>query len=317
MITSKFTGLGNAPGDLTNAPAKIIHALPATGCEVWDGFEARWLRNAFLEIAVIPELGGKIVSLKNVRTGREWMYRPGQGVKLFRNQLGDDFARSPVTGWDECLPTIAPCVWRGRSLPDHGEAWSLPWTLDEAAWENRVIKASVHLPVSNFQFTRALKIQDHQINIDYELVNLTVETQEFLWAMHPLLALRQGDRLVLSPEAHQHLGREPWLDSLDFGTSISSCAKVFAGPLREGNAEVANSFSGDRFKLTWDVADCDTLGIWLTRGGWNGHHHLALEPTNGAPDSLAAAGEGKRCGIITAFAKKKWSVQIDLQPVNL
>src|ERR1700760_3089700 len=92
---------------------------------VWNGFDVCRLCNSAVEVVVVPELGAKVVSLKNLSTGREWMYHsPGGQAKLFRNQLGDDFARSPLIGWDECLPTISPCTWRGRSLPDHGEAWS-------------------------------------------------------------------------------------------------------------------------------------------------------------------------------------------------
>src|SRR5882724_10779024 len=73
-----------------------------------QGFDVHALSNEDVEIAVVPELGAKIISLKNLRTGREWMWHPQGGVKLFRNQSGDDFSKSPLVGADECLPTIAP-----------------------------------------------------------------------------------------------------------------------------------------------------------------------------------------------------------------
>lgn len=31
------------------------------------------------------------------------------------------------------------------------------------------------------------------------------------------------------------------------------------------------------------------LGIWITRGGWRGSHHFALEPTNASCDALSEA----------------------------
>src|SRR5512135_2538946 len=92
-----------------------------------QGFEVFTLRNDLLELTAVPELGAKIIALKNLRTGREWMYRPPGGLRLFRNRPGDDFAASTLVGWDECLPTIAPCVWNARTLPDHGEVWSVAW----------------------------------------------------------------------------------------------------------------------------------------------------------------------------------------------
>jgi hypothetical protein len=116
-----------------------------------QGFDVYVIRTAAVELAVVPELGARIISLKNLRTGREWLWHPAARLKLFRNRLGDDFARSPLAGWDECLPTIAPCEWRNRLLPDHGEAWSIPWTVDEVFWERGVVKTCARLPVSPFE----------------------------------------------------------------------------------------------------------------------------------------------------------------------
>jgi len=58
-----------------------------------QGFEVYVLNSGKVELAVVPELGAKIISLKNLRTGREWMWHPSGGLKLFRNRLGDDFSR--------------------------------------------------------------------------------------------------------------------------------------------------------------------------------------------------------------------------------
>lgn len=293
--------------------ANIAAAVPATSREVWDGFDVRFLRSNAVEVGVVPELGARVVSLKNLRTGRQWMYHANGRARLFRNAPGDDFARSPLVGWDECLPTVIPCVWRGRSLPDHGEVWSAVWALDEGAWEAGVIKTSVRLPVSPFEFTRAIELEDDSLKVAYRLINLTDEPQEYLWVMHPLLALHEGDRLVLSREIREHLRHQPWLESLEFLNQDVSCVKVFAGPLRQGRAEVLNVNSGDRLVVTWNAEDCPMLGIWLTRGGWNGHHHLALEPANGGHDSLAAVvAEGKDGCRLSAGGEKRWSVEFRL-----
>ncbi len=91
-----------------------------------QGFDVYHLGNEAVELAVVPELGARLVSLKDLRTGREWMWHPPGGLKLFRNRLGDDFSLSPLAGMDECPPTIAKCAWQGTELPDHGEVWSAP-----------------------------------------------------------------------------------------------------------------------------------------------------------------------------------------------
>ena len=123
-----------------------------------QGFEVYALSNERVEVAVVPALGARIVSLKDLRTGREWMWHPDGGRRLFQNLTGDDFAGSPLVGMDECLPTIAPCSWQGRNLPDHGEVWALPWTVDARAWENGMLRTTVRLKISPFDFERTIEL---------------------------------------------------------------------------------------------------------------------------------------------------------------
>jgi hypothetical protein len=60
----------------------------------------------------------------------------------------------------------------------------------------------------------------------------------------------------------------------------------------------------------WDTKLNCILGFWLTRGGWNGYHHLAVEPTNGAPDALADAAKTGRCGLIQPGELQSWNARI-------
>jgi galactose mutarotase-like enzyme len=300
-------------GPLTAGQASTASDLTTTRV-LRDGFELFVLRNSGLEVAVAPALGAKIVSLKNLRSGREWLWHPAPGLKLFQNQPGDDFSRSPLVGWDECLPTIAPCTWKGRAFPDHGEAWNRAWDLDAAAWERGLLKTSVRLPISSFHFTRTLALNGSRLAVEYVLENPAPVPQEFLWAAHPLLALHEGDQLELTDEIRRQLNGESWLESLQFEAGSPGCAKLYAGPLRQGRAGVFNSRTGDRLTFEWNTAECDTLGLWLTRGGWHGHHHLALEPANGAADSLAVASQSKRCGLIPPRGHRTWRLQLRVEP---
>jgi hypothetical protein len=280
-----------------------------------QGFDVHILQNVFLELSVVPELGAKVISLVNRETGRDWMWHPPGPLKLFRNQPGDNFGTSTITGWDECLPTIAPCSHKGRALPDHGEVWSEPWQCDSEAWLRGVLKTSLRLSVSPFLFERSIELSDNVIQLDYQLTNLGGEPEEFLWAMHPLIPVCEGDELELTGETRDCLAGESWLGNLDLTDREPACVKVFAGPLREGRAGVANARTGDRLTFEWDTTLNNMLGLWLTRGGWNDYHHLAIEPTNGAPDSLSeAAGPKKRCGSIAPNARISWRVEIRVDP---
>ncbi|HEY3932921.1 MAG TPA: hypothetical protein VGM58_11215, partial [Verrucomicrobiae bacterium] len=128
-----------------------------------QGFEVYMLHTEEVELAVVPELGAKIISLKDLRTGREWMWHPPGGLKLFRNHPSDAFSQSPLAGADECLPTIAPCSWQGRELPDHGEVWNVPWKVDSEALEHGILKTSVRLEISPFGFERTIELCGNEI----------------------------------------------------------------------------------------------------------------------------------------------------------
>ena len=136
-----------------------------------QGFEVFVLSNHAVELAVVPELGARIISLKDLRTGREWLWHPACGRRLFRNDAGDSFETSPLVGLDECVPTIAPCSWLGRDLPDHGEVWAAAWTLDLEAWERGVLRTSVSLEISPLDFERTIELQENEIRVTLDSRN--------------------------------------------------------------------------------------------------------------------------------------------------
>lgn len=273
-------------------------------------FTVHVLGNEQVELAVVPELGAKIISLKNLRTGREWLWHPPDGPKLFKNRDGDEFSTSPLVGIDECLPTILPCFWHGRELPDHGEVWNQPWQVDAEALENGILKTSTRLKISPFEFERTIELRGNEIQIGYQLNNLAATEESFAWAIHPLLRLEPGDHLELPDSTRELLNGETWVDAVVSEIPETNCAKLFARPVRESWAAIHNEAGGDRLEFAWDAEENNALGLWLTRGGWRGHHHFAIEPTNADDDSLAVAAERKHCGTVAGESSVNWRLSL-------
>ncbi len=275
-----------------------------------QGFKTYTLSTEQVRITVVPGLGARIISLKDMGTGREWLWHPDDGLKLFRNEPGDSFECSPLVGIDECLPTIAPCKWQQRNLPDHGELWPAAWKADLGAWKHSVLRTTISLQVSPFDFERTIELLENEIQLSYRLHNRASTEELYLWAMHPLLRLQRGDQLELPKSTRALLNGAEWIDALNYTTSKTNCEKLFASPIREGRAAIHNPETGDRLEFEWDPAENNTLGLWLNRGGWHGHHHFALEPANGEPDVLSAAAQRKRCGAIAPQGSVIWQVCI-------
>jgi len=293
-----------------------------------DGFSVQVLQNATAAIQIIPALGAKISSLVNLQTGREWMWSPPE-PKLFANKTGDSFPDGTKIGADECFPTIAACEWRGRSLPDHGEVWTEAW---EVAVEEGRVKTSISCPISPFRLERTASLSGGCLTLDYAATNLSSEPQECLWAIHPLLTIEPDDVLHLPAESYRvdasidcGLGDRgaagTWpspregmhLDRLDFGSNDPAAVKIFTDSLKEGVITVRNRNTGDQLIFRFDPSVLNTVGIWINRGGWAGYHHLAVEPTNGAPDRLdIAAQDWRRCWTLAPKETRRWSVSLEV-----
>lgn len=296
-----------------------------------QGFAVTGLRTATAELAMVPALGGRIISLRSRRTGREWCWHQPRPDWLWANQTGDNFGLSPQAGVDECVPSVAGCTWRGRTVPDHGEVWAEAWTLDEAELAAHRLSATVPLRFSPFVFRRNIRVDATGCFIfDYVLTSRSPESEEFMWCLHPLLTLVAGDRLELPAEVTElrlngGLGDRPisfgdtWsypepfpgirLDRLETPGMPQGCVKGFAGPLRTGQAAIGNEATGDRLELVWDVRTTPYLGLWLNRGH-AGFHHVAIEPTNAAPDSLREAVENwRQYATVAPGATVRWSVE--------
>lgn len=292
-----------------------------------QGFPLVGLRTAAAELALVPELGGRIVSLRGLRCGREWCWRRPDERWLWRSEPGSDFGASPQAGIDECVPSVAACDWRGRRVPDHGEVWFQEWQLDDAERAQGRLTAEVTLPVTPLKFRRTISATAHGFRFDYALTNVGTATEEYVWCVHPLFTIEEGDRMELPGEVRAlrvngGIGTQPiqqgdlWsfpepqpgfrLDRLETPGMPHGCIKGFAGPLREGRAAIANARTGARLEVRWDVVAAPLLGLWLNRGH-AGFHHVALEPTNGAPDSLAdAVSSWKQFSVLAPGATATW-----------
>lgn len=295
-----------------------------------QGFATLVLHTAELELVLVPALGGRVVSLRHLRSGREWLWHRPDERWLWANQPGDDFGGSPQAGIDECLPSVSACRFEGRDIPDHGDLWSQAWKVDEAALASGALRLDATAQSVPLHLTRTIvAVTDSTLEFRYELANRSDRAVPFVWCLHPLFTIHEGDRIVLPPDVttlrlNGGLGvpitrgdtwayPEPFpgirLDHLACPGGEGACVKGFAGPLREGRAALSNDRTGDRLELHWDAAQIPLLGLWLNRG-LAGFHHVALEPTHGAPDSLTEAVEDwKQFATIPALGRTVWTIR--------
>src|SRR5438132_11215454 len=118
------------------------------------------LRSTRWDLEVRPERGGRITSL---RLDGEELLDQGIGVD---QPTAKSFVEGGAWGWDEIVPNLEPT----DELPDHGEAWRLPWEgLDEGMMRCRG-------RMGPWELQRRIELDD-AVKVAYQYRNVGRSTQ--------------------------------------------------------------------------------------------------------------------------------------------
>lgn len=305
----------------------------------WQGLEAWTLESETLRTVVLPQLGAKLVSLLDKRSQLEWLVDSG-GRPLKPVSYGASFVDQDMSGWDEMFPTIVTCEYPlpgefyGAQLPDHGEAWALPWSIDYA--QKGTLRLCLDGKVLPYRLTRTLSYSvPDKLQLHYELENLSQELMPYIWAAHPQFACGDNAQILLPPEVTQVCNTIPadwgWGDPetrFDWPEALSVTGqKVRIDRTRPPSLQQARKFfvlpethpawtglvrhpSEDWLRLDWDPEQVPYLGIWIDEGALNHTTVAALEPTTGFYDSLAVAWGKKEVTVLEPGSTRTWALTV-------
>ena len=225
------------------------------------------LRGGAWELEVWPERGGRIVSL---RLGGDELLDQGIGVDV-PDETG--FVAAGARGWDEMVPTIDPAPypgpgeWEGVELPDHGEAWRMPWTvLEETAGSAKMTCSGNVLP---WRLERSVELRGETVRFEYVYVNAGNLPLYAYWSAHPLFRYEPGMEVDV----------EGGFEMPPPGAS----AKVFLPTGSIDRVRLAWP-SGSAVEMAWDPSLTPYLAIWACNGDLGGYQHVAIEPATGGRD---------------------------------
>jgi galactose mutarotase-like enzyme len=310
-----------------------------------EGFESIRVHTGVVELTLIPALGGKISSLRDTQTNREWLWRhPRYPYK--RVPHGNSYvAEADTGGWDECFPSVAACSypsepWQDVAIQDHGELWSqaADFEINEQAdkvtlfnsWQGNALP---------YTFARNITITENSacLRIDYEVKNKSDQPINYVWCIHPLLAIEPGMELYLPVSTRFNVaGTSPGdllsstqnlqypfevpglkLPSLP-ETSAERAIKVWSDPLPSGEAWATLRAHDGEFRMRWDATLLPQIAVWMNFGAWAAdggtpYYNLGLEPCIGAQDSLAdAVTQYHLFATLPSHGSKTWWLEIEL-----
>jgi galactose mutarotase-like enzyme len=305
----------------------------------WHGLSAWALESELLRTVIVPELGGKLVSLVDKRNQLEWLVdaglRPFQPVPY-----GASFVEQDMSGWDEMFPTIVACAYPvrgekyGTPLPDHGEVWTQPWTVEPA--QPGLLRLGVLGKALSYRLIRTLSFSnDATLRMHYELKNLSSDRVPYIWAAHPQFVCGDQAEILLPPQVTEVCNTIPaewgwsapetrfgWPEAVNVNgqrvhlnytgpASLRQARKFFVLPgTRVGWAGLVRHPAGDWLRLDWDPTEIPYLGIWVDEGALNHTTVAALEPTTGFYDSLEVACQKNEVSILEPGATHTWTLTV-------
>jgi len=216
------------------------------------------LRGGSWAIEILPARGGRIRSLKH------------DGVELLDQGIGIDepgasgFVEAGAFGWDELVPTVDAT----ESLPDHGEAWRMPWKV-EASSES-ACSMSCSGRVAPWGLRRDLRL-DGAVRVEYTLTNLGPSgAMPGYWCAHPLFRYEDGMEIEIA------------------GARLMSFAQGKSGkfflPRGETDRARVRWASGLGVEVRWDASVAQYCGVWICNGDLGGYRQVAIEPATGGGD---------------------------------
>ena len=307
-------------------------------------FDALVIDNAVLRLTIVPDLGGKITSIIRLESGHEYLLQPTELERADRaRSYGDKFEDYETSGFDECAPTVAACLYPeepflASRLPDHGDVWCLPSAVEMVGQQ---ICLTNHLRSLPLRFKKKVRLQENKVRLDYEVTNLSQSTVKFLWSAHPLLGVEAGAEIMLPkevkevevgwsaeerlgkpgdrcswPEANERSGRMVKLNRI-VSPSAGSAEKLFTPRLSQGFCGMFLPREDEGIAFRFDPRLVPFVGIWMCQGGWPTsraikHFTAALEPCFGRPDSLEEAIRRNECAVLRGHESMRWWMEIEV-----
>ena len=295
--------------------------------------------NRHLRAVVLPALGGKIVSLIDKRADVELLWRNDR-VPLRKVGFGAGYDDNFVGGWDEVFPNDEPEVLAGGPMPDHGELWTLPWTVvgwgeDDVAW----IELAVRTTITATSVTKRVVLgEGNSLRVEHTVGNEGRLDLPFLWKSHVAVVLQPDTTVSMAatevrvhefgaPRVRPPGGRFDWpraevdgrtydFRELPDTTERGISEFLIATGLTRGRCAVGHPAADSGLRLDWDRAELPSCWLFGSYGaGWRGLDVLVLEPCTGHPLSVAGGVAAGTHQVLAAGQTRTWSLTATVGPV--
>jgi len=300
------------------------------------GMKGVILENEKVRTVLMPEFGARILSIVYKPTETEFVWHNPK-VPVMKPTYLPEF--EDMSGLFDCLPTCENCTFKKWNLPMYGEVASEPWRVVRTEKKPRAVTVKLQrkLPVYPLLVNKSLTLRKNEsmLELNYKLTNLSDEKLQYHYSGHNTLQINPYYRIVLPPEVKKvkrgmaitdrlgNLGDEiPWPIANDRDGKTVDISKVgqpcegtgenlYTPKLRESWAVAFNESRKEAIGFSFQADVLPHILVWINRGGYLGHYHIALEPSTGRPDNLdVAVNQWKDYAEIGPRADVTWTTKI-------
>ncbi len=258
------------------------------------------LENGVIRVVLAPEVGGRIISFRDLESGYEFLWR-NSSVPLRRESPGSEYDPNFYGGIDELLPNDIPEEISGVHCPDHGELWTAAFCVLQA--DSVSLEMEAYLPGVQFEVFRRITLDGFSCRVETRITNRGPVTRPFLWKLHAALAILPGDQITC-PATHYEAADPEWSRRGGAGLWMGEMVPEFDQTteflyltgLRDGVC--AWSREGKSFTVEFDPAVFPYAWYFASYGGFDGHRVAILEPASAMPISVNDAARHGQCSVL-------------------
>ncbi|MEX0642545.1 MAG: hypothetical protein WD468_07580 [Pirellulales bacterium] len=273
-----------------------------------SGPEVIRLRSRQLEVEVAPGLGGRIVQIRHLDSGHEFLWN-NAGLTLAAQPPGSPYDSNFYGGIDELIPNDIPETIDGVACPDHGELWTSPldWHLEE---DTLFLRG--RLPRFGLAYERRMTLRHDSpvIDLHYRIANKSEAVRHFLWKHHAAMTVATGDVIDCPARKAQVVdltySRFDWLSPFSWPEIEGQQANIvpaknntvdffYLFDLAEGRIAWARPSQRTKFEYRFDTSVFPFVWLFASYGGFDGHYTVVLEPCTAMPMSVNDAIANGRC----------------------
>ena len=272
--------------------------------EFWrmtGSLELRVIASDQLSATIVPQLGGRLIELQDLRHARQWLWR-NHRVPIGPVDRGAEYDDVWQGGFEELFPNDAPTTREGVDYPDHGELWSIPWEVVEAG--SGSVTLSVVGPTTGVRVAKTFSVVGPKLTVRYTLRHDGEAPLPHLFKPHPAFAVHERCRIDLPggtvEKVERSFGNMLWStkpEEWPAEPNLSQCRSHSSGEheffyvsnLPGGWCGITDLKTESWVRVDYPQEVFPYCWIFMTYGGWRDHNVVVLEPCTNYPKDLATA----------------------------